>query len=271
MTKPSKPYPDDLGGIRNLVNTLKKDVEDLKLKFSKPAAPWKWFWAERNWTIGASLVLLGALIAGAGGVSSLILDSHIQKAIGESTTPIHDDIKKNNDKLLEINGNVQELKGIVSVLRAQIVAERYSAVPIKDLKSHRSELKTIKEDLTQAKSTAPGYWPAAFQVIHLLSQSNVDDTNRFKSQESEFTNVTSSPPGKLSPVLRQRAVLKGHVEGLIFKECIIRFDPNVELKNDLFINCVFLLPIQENPPRPLQEIGRTLLASDLSEVTLNAS
>jgi hypothetical protein len=69
----------------------------------------------------------------------------------------------------------------------------------------------------------------------------------------------------------QRVVLKNHIEGLVYKNSIIRFESNVELVNDVFINCVFILPAQENPPKPLQEIGKTLLASDLARVTLNAS
>jgi len=58
---------------------------------------------------------------------------------------------------------------------------------------------------------------------------------------------------------------------MIFRNSIIRFDRSVRLVNDVFINCIFILPTEENPPKVLQEIGKTLLTSDLSNVTLNAS
>ena len=69
----------------------------------------------------------------------------------------------------------------------------------------------------------------------------------------------------------RRVVLKNLIQGMVFKNSVVRFEPSVRLVNDVFINCVFILPTAENPPKALQEIGKTLLASDLVNVTLNAS
>ena len=75
----------------------------------------------------------------------------------------------------------------------------------------------------------------------------------------------------MSPIHDQRVVLKNLVQGVTFINSIVRFDPSVRLVNDTFINCVFILPAQEAPPKIFQEIGKTLLASDLAHVTISAS
>ena len=72
-------------------------------------------------------------------------------------------------------------------------------------------------------------------------------------------------------VHEQNVLLKNLIQGVHFKNSVIHFDPSVKLVDDTFLNCVFILPPQENPPKSFQEIGRTLLTSDLSRVTLNAS
>jgi hypothetical protein len=72
-------------------------------------------------------------------------------------------------------------------------------------------------------------------------------------------------------VHEQNVLLKNLIQGVHFKNSVIHFDPSVKLVDDTFLNCVFILPPQENPPKSFQEIGRTLLTSDLSKVTLNAS
>jgi hypothetical protein len=176
------------------------------------------------------------------------------------------------DAISRIAEKLTSIEGTLTLLQAQIVSQKYSAVPPKELKAHVEELKQVKTALARLPTTSPGYWPAAFQVIQLASQSNFADFDKIAAQgEASFDNVSSKPPGALSIQTGRRVFLKNHIEGLVFKDSIIRFDPSVELVNDVFINCVFLLPAQENPSKPLQEIGKTLLASDLAKVTLNAS
>jgi hypothetical protein len=117
----------------------------------------------------------------------------------------------------------------------------------------------------------PGYWPAAFQAITLTSKAISNADNIKETRESEFTDVTSNPPGQIR-INTKRVVLGGLVQGLVFENATVRFTPNVRLINDVFINCVFIFPIDsQSPPKQLQQIGKELLASDLSKVTLNAS
>jgi len=176
------------------------------------------------------------------------------------------------DNINRLADRLTSLEGKLALQQAQIVSQKYSTIPPKELKAHAEELKQVKTSLAQLPTTSPGYWPAAFQVIQLASQSNFADFDKIAAQrESLFDNVSSKPPGGFGVTTKQRVFLKNHVEGLVFKDSIIRFDPSVELVNDVFINCVFLIPLHENPSKPLQEIGKTLLASDLSKVTLNAT
>jgi hypothetical protein len=84
-------------------------------------------------------------------------------------------------------------------------------------------------------------------------------------------NVGSNPPGGFGPIKNGRVVLRNLVQGITFENSIVRFDPSVRLVNVTFINCAFIFPAVQEPSRPLQEIGQTLLASDLSRVTVNAS
>lgn len=177
------------------------------------------------------------------------------------------------DAINRVTERLTSIEGKLTLLQAQLVSQKYSAATPKELKAHVEELKQIKTSLAQLPTTSPGYWPAAFQVIRLASQSNFADFDKIAAQrgESSFNNVSSRPAGMFGVTTGQRVFLKNHVEGLVFKDSIVRFDPSVELVNDVFINCVFLIPVQESPSKPLQEIGRTLLASDLARVTLNAS
>jgi len=251
--------------IEARLDAIEKHLGTGQVTSSKSFSVSAWFWEERNWSIPVALVLIGGVFGGAVYVAGLEIDKHIQSAVSAGVVPIQKDIQR-------IDGDTQQIKGMLSVLRAQVAVQKYSAVPPKDLKTHSEELKQLKTTVAQAPPSTPGFWPAAFQVIQLASQSSFADFDKIAAQhESVFDNVSSRPAGLMGVTTSQRVFLKNHVEGLIFKDSVIRFDPSVQLVNDLFINCVFLIPVQENPSKPLQEIGKTLLASDLSRVTLNAS
>ncbi|HXO04869.1 MAG TPA: hypothetical protein VN884_04470 [Candidatus Sulfotelmatobacter sp.] len=163
------------------------------------------------------------------------------------------------------------VEGTLTVLRAQIAVQKYSTIPPKELKKHSEELGVLKKNLVQQPNNTPGYWPTAFQIITLYSQASFDTRTIADQRESSYSDVVF-PQGAINTIVNQRAVLSNRVRGMSFKNCIIRFDPSVVLENDIFIDCVFIFPPNEQTPsRPLQTIGKTLLASDLSNVTINAS
>ena len=205
--------------------------------------------------VGITITVLGV----GGYVGSLIVDRHIQSAL----TPIRSDIRR-------IDGDVQFIKGTLSVIQAQIAARNYSTVPPKDLKNHREELKEIKAKLVQAQPNTPGYWPAAFEVIRLLSKTNFDIEPSGK-RELYLKNLSGISPRTISVPPGTRVLLQGLIQNSIFQDMIVRFDQSVRLQNVTFINCIFIFPMEQNPPKPLQQIGITLLASDLSKVTITAS
>jgi hypothetical protein len=177
-----------------------------------------------------------------------------------------------DQRLKTIEQTLIRIEGKQNISQAQIVVQKFSALPRTELKQHHDELANTKATLASVPRDMDNFWPTAFQVIELLSQSTFADFDKIAVKpESEIDDVTSRPPGQMGIFENKKFVLKEHVEGLIFRNSIIRFDPSVVLVNDVFINCVFLLPTQNNPSGPLQEIGRTLLSSDLSNVTLNAS
>ena len=103
---------------------------------------------------------------------------------------------------------------------------------------------------------ARGIKAKSFQIITLLSRAQApkEMESLVKQPLTVFENVSFTN----FPMVERRKniLLRKSVSGL---------------SNDLFVNCVFILPWQENPSKTLQQIGTTLLAADLSKVTLNAS
>ncbi len=172
----------------------------------------------------------------------------------------------------QIKATVTGLQSSVTLLQAQVASSKYSAVPIKDLKKHREELNTIKNSLVQTPQNTPGYWPASFEIIALLSQAQFQLETIGQRPLSVMSDIRMVNVPALAFVVREKNVLlKNLIQGVHFENSVIHFDPSVKLVDDTFLNCVFILPPQENPPKSFQQIGRTLLTSDLSKVTLNVS
>ncbi len=136
------------------------------------------------------------------------------------------------------------------------------------------EINAVRASLASAKNEVAGFWPSSFEIITLLSKASsteIDFAKLENARESVFDNVGANRIGAISPVTGVRAVLKNDVHGMVFRNSIIRFDLSVKLSNDVFVDCIFIFPPEQNPTGPLQQIGRTLLASNLENVTLNAS
>jgi hypothetical protein len=269
VTMNKKAPPDDpLAGIRTKIGDLQEGINAINERLDKPrvvARVQAWIWKERSWCIAVILGVLGAIGAAIWYVGGLILDKHVQSAVTSANGPLQADIRR-------IDGDIQEVRATVKVLQAQIAADKFSVVPEADLKSHRDELNSVRGKLATVPNpnSTPGYWPAAFQIISLASKAVSTISENIDKPESIFDDVRSIPGG-IGPVRDKRVVLKNQIQGLTFINSIIRFDPSVRLANDTFINCVFILPTQESPPKVFQEIGKTLLASDLTNVTISAS
>jgi hypothetical protein len=218
-------------------------------------------------------VIGGVIVLAIGGAYSRVESAFVNQMNASQDARVKAQTDPILTRLSLIDERLSRTEGALSVLRAEAAAAKYVRAPEKELKAHHDELRDIKDRLAQSKPDVPGYWPATFQIITLFSRATFDVEKIAAGPESSLDNVASNPPGVLlSPIQNRRVVLKNLVQGMIFKNSIIRFDPTVRLVNDVFIDCVFIFPSTgETPPAPLQRIGETLLASDLSEVTLNAS
>src|SRR6266404_138757 len=159
----------------------------------------------------------------------------------------------------QINKMLTGLQSSVTLLQAQIASSRYSVAPIKDLKKHRDELNTIRNSLAQTPQSTPGYWPAAFQVITLLSKATSSVEPRHPLLElADVSGVGSSmigyPPGSVIKLHKQ-------IRDSVFTDAIIYLDFDVVLYNVTFINCTIVLPEIQTPPKPLEQIGNQLLSA----------
>jgi hypothetical protein len=240
-------------------------VEKISTAIQSQVAPQGWKRLRDHLPLAGMYGIFVALIALAAGAWYFAFNKVEARATFEANT---------GSKLATIDGRLTAIESSLAVLQARIVSQKLANVPQSDLKIHREEINAVRASLASTKDEVPGFWPSSFEIITLLSKAScteVDFAKLENARESVFDNVGSDPIGAISPVTGVRAVLKNDVHGMVFRNSIIRFDPSVKLHNDVFINCVFIFPPEQNPTGPLQQIGRTLLASDLENVTLNAS
>jgi hypothetical protein len=130
---------------------------------------------------------------------------------------------------------------------------------------HQEELRDIKDELAGAHQDTPDFWQASFQVLNLLSKAKfpgvvmVGGGIVLRGTDHQYFD-------RVGPVL-----LQGLTSDSTFSNTVIEFDSTTKLRNVTFTNCIFVFPSVSNPPKPLQEIGNALLASDLSRLTITTS
>lgn len=188
-------------------------------------------------------------------------------AVYQSTSHVRDETAfrtKTTDRL-------DAIEGILKLIQAQIAVAKYSSAPPQELKKHHDELASVRAMLANAPKGEPNFWPTTFQVISLLSQATSNPSIQNDQREAILNDVSSNPPGGMSPIMNSRVVLINLVAGMTFINSIVRFDPSVRLANDTFINCVFIFPSEANPSTNLQQIGSELLAADLSHTIIKGS
>ncbi|HWY53008.1 MAG TPA: hypothetical protein VNZ03_00990 [Terriglobales bacterium] len=174
-----------------------------------------------------------------------------------------------SEQLKTVSLRLTDIENTLKFLRAQTVAQKYSAVPIPELRKHRVELVEAKKNLANLPPGTPNYWPASFQIITLVSQAMYQLETIGKQPPSVFDNVRFSGFGAQGGrVSGHNVFLKNTIEGFTFENSIIHFDASTKLINVQFTHCVFIFPQDANPPQPLQQIGATLLASDLENVRI---
>ena len=168
-----------------------------------------------------------------------------------------------------IEGRLTGIEGVLKVLQAQTTAAKFSTASPQELKSHRIELALAKSALASAPRNVPSFWPISFQIIELVSQST-SGIQPSAAKEGVLDNVSGLRPPIIVYPAGSRLLLKNQIADSVFQNVVIRFDPSVRLVNVTFINCVFILPSDPNPPQNIQKIGEVLLASDLSRITITS-
>ncbi len=215
----------------------------------------------REWSVlGATATIIVALLALAA------------VAFYQATARIEKETKfqvETTATLGQIDKTLAGLQTSVTLLQAQIAASKYSAISKEELKGHKTELQSIKTGLAKAPKDTPNYWPTSFQIITLLSQA-ISQLETIGTQPLSIMNNVRLPGGLPSIINNQNVLLKNTIEGINFSNSVVHFDPSVRLINVGFTNCVFIFPADASPPKPLQQIGEALLASDLLHVKISA-
>lgn len=227
-----------------------------------------WIWKQRNWLFGAIATIAVVIVPHFAGLE---IDRRIDTRLGTPIASMKDDLKEIRSEIQKSNGDIRELKGIVSVLQVPAVASKLSKLPQGQLQSRKDELKEIKTNLAAAPKNTPNLWPASFQIITLLSQAMYQLETIGKLPLLTIDNITIRVVGARGGLISGRNVLlKNSIEGWSFENSVIHFDPSVKLINVQFTRCVFIFPADSTPPKSLQDIGATLLASDLESVKITA-
>lgn len=177
-----KPPEDPLAGIRTKIGDLQRDITSIKDQLAKPTVRSR-AWAERSWLIPVVIGLITGLAAACWYVGGLILDKHILTSVTAANGPLQTDIHR-------VDGDIQQVKATVNVLQAQILIQKYSVAPVKDLKEHRDELNGVRSKLAfTSDSSAPGYWVTSFQIISLASKASAELSENLDKPEGSTDNV----------------------------------------------------------------------------------
>jgi len=265
------------------VPTAKEQIEAIELRLdtvdgrldavlgkAKKTFSWKRLGLLALKIIPSTFLILGFLWH----VVGLEVDKRIDTKLVAAFAPVKDDLIQVHKDIQQVSGEIRELKGIVSVLQAPAIASKFSKLPKEQLKSRRDELKEIKSNLAAAPKDTPNLWPAGFQVITLLSQAMYQLETIGRQPLTTLDNMRiagfGGPAGRGGVVNGRNVLLKNTIEGLAFENSVVHFDASTRLINVQFTHCVFIFPQDANPPQPLQQIGATLLASDLENVRITA-
>jgi hypothetical protein len=203
---------------------------------------------------------------------------------------------RTEDRLTTIEGDVQDIKVSLLKLRAaespksvldemshldqKIFAKALSALqtvteqPVSKVNASQAILQQVADKLLRIDPNAPDYWPTVLRFIQFATTGLTPDVPPPGSPPKFILSRVSIPPGtvKWGPVSHTVVLLDG---GLISDlrvdhSRVIFTEHPVRMVNVTFTDCVFEMPISNQPPdRFLQQAGRTILASNLKQVTFS--
>lgn len=242
---------DDLTGLKRRVKKVESDITLLQ---AKPTLVSR-FWKERNW----SIALLVSILSGCGWIFSLYLGHVIDVHTHELSNAVS-----------HLGEKVSRVEGRLNIQSAALDLRELKSAPVDAIKKQAPQLQATRQQLADVKDKSlPNYWPTSFAVLRFASiaQSPNPEMLLALKNSNHVSNVTR--PEEFLPA---SWILDGIIANCTFRDSLITFAPGVRLRNDLFINCIFVLPEGPNPPTVIiKNIGEQLLtASDLSNVRLSA-
>jgi hypothetical protein len=151
------------------------------------------------------------------------------------------------------------------------VIEQSNPKPVAD----RETLTIIANRLRQTNESAPDYWPTVLQFIQFASSALTlpTDVPPPGSRYSKTSNVLCGNTVHCIEAAHSNILLDGgDIRASRFENCRIRFTQNpVKMSRVQFINCVFEMPVTNDPTPYLKDAARQLLASNLTSVSIPSS
>jgi len=126
---------------------------------------------------------------------------------------------------------------------------------------------------TTTPETSPDYWPTVLQFIQFASSARTvsADVPPAGPPDVVLSNVRCTHVVHCIVASHRRILLDGgDIPGSRFEKCRIIFTQNpVKMRDVQFINCLFEMPVTNNPTPYLKDAARQLLASNLTSLVVS--
>lgn len=140
-------------------------------------------------------------------------------------------------------------------------------MPVSDVKPTSATIQLIAEKLRNTDENSPDYWPNVLQFIKFASSGLSPDVPPPGPPTLEVDHNVGLPLGNLSHV--RLLLVGGEIVNSRIKNSRVTFtNAPVRMRNVVFVDCVFELPITPSPNPFLQDAAKQLLASNLQLVTV---
>jgi hypothetical protein len=263
---PAPPPPETLNEVSRTIRELQDALERLDVSIEKPSRSAKlslWLRGNRNLVSVTALALFLGLATGSYflgvriyKVAGVKLDSHVTTAL--------DPVSK---QIQAAQADTRRIEGMLIVLQSKVLIQQLAALPQLQLREHREELREARKFLATANPETPGFWPATFQLITLLSRAT-SAVEVEKPKEILIRDISGVP---YAGEFGERIVLAGQIKNTVFTDAIVRLDPDVHLENVTFIDCIIIFPDAPKPAKSLRQIASEFLSSDLMRITIHGS
>jgi hypothetical protein len=260
------PPPETLHEVSRTIRELQEALEQLDVSIEKPSLSAKvsrWLRrdrARRSVTAFAVLFVLAAGFYFLGlriyKISGVRLDSHIATAIQPVSTQIR-----------SVETDTRRMEGMLVVLQTKLLIQQIASLPELQLREHREELRETRKLLATVSPETPGFWPATFQLITLLSRA----TSAVDGEQPKEVVVRDISGVPFNGQFGQHIVLAGQLRNTVFSDVVVRLDPGVHLENVTFVDCVIIFPDDPKPAKSLRQIASEFLSSDLLRTTIRGS